>query len=290
VRSFLFAPGDKPKMLDKAFATEADALIVDLEDSVASAHKAAARRTVVDFLRERRDVERRPRLFVRINGLATDFCDGDLDAAMTAGPDGIVLPKTSGAADVALLSSRLAVREALHGLKDGGTEIIAIATETPAALFALGAYRHSSRRLSGLAWGAEDLSAELGALAVRAGDAWRAPFQLARNLCLMGAAAAGVAAIDTVYTDFRDGEGLRRQCEEAACDGFSGKLAIHPAQVPVINAAFTPSEEAIARAKAIIAAFSAAGETGVTSIGGAMVDEPHLKAAKRLLSRTRPQD
>jgi citrate lyase subunit beta/citryl-CoA lyase len=287
VRSLLFVPGDKPKMLDKAFSAGADALILDLEDSVAGPQKAAARASVLAFLAEHLGEAGRPRLFVRINGLATPFAEGDLDAAMTAGPDGIVLPKAAGGADVALLGSRIAVREALHGLADGGTQIVAIATETAAALFAMGSYAGASARLAGLAWGAEDLSADLGSQAVRERGEWTSPYVVARNLCLFGAAAADVPAIDTVYTDFRDAQGLKLQCEAAARDGFSAKLAIHPAQVAIINAAFTPSEAARKHAEAVVAAFAAAGNAGVTSLDGKMLDRPHLKAAERLLARAR---
>ncbi len=180
------------------------------------------------------------------------------------------------------------MREALHGIDDGTTEILAIATETPQAIFSLGTYGGASPRLAGLAWGAEDLSAELGAESGRSADGdWTGPATLARNLCLMGAAAADVAALDTVYTDFRDLDGLKRQCEAAARDGFSGKLAIHPDQATTINEAFTPGEEAIARAEKIVEAFSLFGDAGVTSLDGQMLDRPHLKAAERLLARAR---
>jgi citrate lyase subunit beta/citryl-CoA lyase len=186
---------------------------------------------------------------------------------------------------VALLGSRLAVREALHGPSDGGTRIVAIATETAAAVFSLGTYAGAGPRLEGLAWGGEDLATAIGASANRQDGAWTEPFRLVRSLCLFGAAAAGVAAIDTVHTDFRDLDGLKRECEAAARDGFSGKLAIHPAQVAVINEAFTPTAEAIARAERVTAAFAASAGLGVTSLDGAMLDRPHLEAAKRLLAR-----
>jgi citrate lyase subunit beta / citryl-CoA lyase len=196
-----------------------------------------------------------------------------------------VLPKAGGGGDLALLDSRLAVREALHGLPDGNTRILAIATETAAAMFALGSYSGASPRLAGLAWGGEDLSADIGALATRSEGEWTEPFRLARNLCLFAAAAAGVSAIDTVYTDFRDLDGLKRECEAAARDGFSGKLAVHPAQVPVINAAFTPDAGSVERAGRIVAAFAQSHGLGVTSLDGMMLDRPHLRAAERLLAR-----
>ena len=285
MRSLLFAPGDDARKLGKAIGSGADALIVDLEDSVAPDRKGAARRSALGFLRDHRETASRPRLYVRINALDTPLSEGDLDAVMVAAPDGIVLPKAAGGGDAALLDARLAVREALHGWPDGGTRIVAIATETAASVFALGTYAGASPRLAGLTWGAEDLSADIGALAARAGDAWTEPFRLARSLCLFGAAAAGVPAIDTVHTDFRDLHGLRRECEEAARDGFSGKLAIHPAQVPIINEAFTPAPEAIAHAERVVAAFAASAGLGVTSLDGKMLDRPHLKAAERLLAR-----
>jgi citrate lyase subunit beta/citryl-CoA lyase len=284
MRSLLFVPGDSRGKLDKALASGADALIIDLEDSVAPGRKAEARRTALAFLLETRDQPERPRLSVRINGLDTVGSEADLDIVMTGRPHGIVLPKAAGGADVARLDARLAVREALHGLPDESTRILPIATETGVALFTLGTYAGSSPRLFGLTWGAEDLSADIGALAARAGGDWTEPFRLARSLCLFGAAASGVSAVDTVYADFRDLDGLGLECEIAVRDGFVAKLAIHPAQVPVINAAFTPSAEAIAQAERIIAAF-AASATGVTSLDGRMLDQPHLTGAKRLLAR-----
>jgi citrate lyase subunit beta/citryl-CoA lyase len=286
VRSLLFAPGDDAKKLDKAFGSGADCVIVDLEDSVAAANKGEARRIALAFLRRLREAAGRPLIYVRINAFDTGLSEGDLDVVMTAPPDGVLLPKAAGGSDVSLLDSRLSVREALHGAPDRGTRIMALATETPASIFGAGTYGGSSPRLAGLTWGAEDLSAEIGALATRAGGEWTEPFQLARSLCLFGAAAAGVPAIDTVHADFRDTEGLRRECEQAARDGVSGKLAIHPAQVPIINEAFMPRPEALAHAERVIAAFAASDGAGVTSLDGTMLDRPHLKAAERLLGRT----
>ena len=285
MRSLLFVPADSPRKLDKALSSGADALLVDLEDSVAPSHKGEARRTALAFLQEHRERSDRPRLYVRINALDTPFSEGDLDVVMTGAPDGIMLPKASGGSDVTLLDSRLSVREALHGLADGATRIIAIATETAAAIFGAGTYARASARLVGLTWGAEDLSADIGAEATRVGETWTEPFRLARSLCLFGAAAAEVDAIDTVYTDFRDLDGLRAQAAEAARDGFAGKLAIHPAQAPVINETFTPTAEALARAERIVTAFATSGATGVTSLDGIMLDRPHLRAAERLLAR-----
>ena len=286
MRSLLFVPGDSKEKLEKAFRSGADALILDLEDSVSPAGKEAARRTSLAFLQERRGETMRPRLYVRINALSTSFADGDLDVVMTGAPDGIMLPKATGGGDVALLDARLSVREALHGIADGGTRIVAIATESAAAVFGLGTYASASNRLIGLAWGAEDLAADTGARSTRVDGRWTEPNRLVRNLALFGAAAADIAAIDTVYTDFRDNEGLKAECAAAVEDGFSSKLAIHPDQVETINLAFTPSAEAISRAEEIVAAFAAAGDVGVIAIDGRMLDRPHLKAAERLIARS----
>ena len=285
MRSLLFVPADSPRKLEKAIGSGADALILDLEDSVGSAGKGRARRLALEFLREHGSRAGRPRLYVRINAFESGLAEADLEAVMAAAPDGVMLPKCGGGDDVARLDSQLAVSEALQGMADGRTRIAAIATETAAALFGAGTYRGASPRLDALTWGGEDLAADIGAIAPRDGGGWSSPFQLARNLCLFGAAAAGVDAIDTVHTDFRDLAGLRGEAERAAADGFSGKLAIHPEQVPVINEVFTPSAAALDRARAVVAAFARAGEIGVVSIDGRMVDRPHLRAAERLLAR-----
>ncbi len=286
MRSWLFAPGDDPKKLTKAFGSGADIVIVDLEDSVAITAKAAARRCALAFLQERAQDRPGPRLFVRINALQSGLADADLDVVMTGAPDGILLPKSTGGADITALDAKLAVREALHDLADGATAIAAIATESAAAMFGLGTYAGASARLAALTWGGEDLATDIGAASSKDGDGrWTGPFQLARNLCLFGSAAAGVAAIDTVYTDFRDESGLAAQCQAAARDGFAGKLAIHPAQIPTINAAFTPSRQALARAARVIEAFAAAGDAGVVGLDGQMLDRPHLLAAQNLLAR-----
>jgi citrate lyase subunit beta/citryl-CoA lyase len=276
MRSLLFVPGDQPDKLAKAFASEADALILDLEDSVAPVNKELARRTVLAFLQEHGETPDAKPLHVRINGLDTSLADGDLDVVMTGAPAGIVLPKASGGPDIARLDARIAVREALHNIPAGSTTILAIA---------LGTYAGSSPRLSALAWGAEDLSADIGAVGGRIDGGWSGPAGMARNLCLFGAAAASVAAIDSIYGDHRDLDGLKRECETAAHDGFAAKLAIHPAQAAIINAAFTPGDEAVAHAERVVEAFSLFGDAGVTSLDGQMLDRPHLKAAERLLAR-----
>jgi citrate lyase subunit beta/citryl-CoA lyase len=233
----------------------ADALLLDLEDSISPQNKAQARATTLAFLKEARGANDRPRLYVRINGLATGLTDDDLDTIVSGHPDGIMFPKAEGGAAVIHCDAKITAREAIHGLPEGTLDIIAIATETAQAMFLAGTYVGASKRLKGLTWGAEDLSVELGAEANRDRDGhFLAPYQLARSLCLAGAAAAQVQAIDTVYIDFRNDAGLRRECEEARRDGFTGKMAIHPAQVAAINEVFTPTAEAIKRAEAVIAA------------------------------------
>jgi citrate lyase subunit beta / citryl-CoA lyase len=286
MRSLLFVPADSPKKLDKAMTSGADALIVDLEDSVAYDGKAKARDSAAAFLREATAAAVRPYLLVRVNGLQTGLTDADLDAVVPAKPDAIMLPKAEGGAAVVHADAKLAVREAISGLPDGHVKILALATETAASLFLTGTFAGASARLSGLTWGAEDLSADLGAQANRDADGrFLEPYSLARVLCLAGASAAGVPALDTVYVDFRDQAGFRRECEEACRDGFTGKLAIHPAQVPVINEVFTPGPEALAHAQEIVDTFAANPGAGVVAIGGVMYDRPHLARAQRLLAR-----
>ena len=286
MRSLLFVPADSAKKLDRAMTSGADALIVDLEDSIALDGKTRARDSAAAFLQEAAASANRPYLMVRVNGLQTGLTDADLDAVAAAKPDAIMLPKAEGGASVIHADAKLAVREARGGLPDGHIKILPIATETAAALFVASTFAGASARLIGLTWGAEDLSAELGAHANRdAQGRWLDPYRLARVLCLAGAAAADVPAIDTVYVDFRDTEGFRLECVEACRDGFTGKMAIHPAQVPIINEAFTPSADAIAHAQALVAAFAADPAAGVVGIGGVMYDRPHLTRAKRLLAR-----
>ncbi|HEY2137607.1 MAG TPA: CoA ester lyase [Xanthobacteraceae bacterium] len=286
MRSLLFVPADGGKKLDKAMASGADAVIVDLEDSIAPERKAAARDLAASFVRDVVGEAKRPRLLVRINGLQTGLADADLDAVVPARPDAIMLPKAEGGAAIIHADAKLAAREAIAGIAEGHIKIVAIATETAQALFLAGTYRASSPRLSGLTWGAEDLSVDLGAEANRDPDGrFLDPYRLARVLCLAGAAAAEVLAIDTVYVDFRNEAGLRRECEEARRDGFAGKMAIHPAQVAVMNDVFTPKPEAIARAHEIVAAFAAAPGAGAVGIGGVMYDRPHLARARQVLAR-----
>jgi citrate lyase subunit beta/citryl-CoA lyase len=285
MRSFLFVPGDSEKKLDKSRTSGADALLIDLEDSISPERKAAARAITIAFLKDFAQTTGRPRLFVRVNGLATGLTDADL--AVTEGrPDGIVLPKAEGGSALVHMDAKLAVAEARHDIADGQTRILALTTETAKALFLAGTYAGATARLIGLTWGAEDLSVELGAEANRDRDGrFLDPYRLARSLCLAAAAASEVQAIDTVYIDFRNADGLRREAEEARRDGFTGKMAIHPGQVETINAVFTPTPDAIARAKAVVAAFAAEPAAGVVGIDGVMYDRPHLARARQLLAR-----
>jgi citrate lyase subunit beta/citryl-CoA lyase len=284
MRSLLFVPGDDVKKLATALASGADALIVDLEDSLAEARKPAARAIAAAFVADARPLASRPRLYVRINPFASGLTAGDLDAVIPAAPDGVVLPKCLGGGDVQRLGANLAVREAEHGLVDGSTGVVAIATESARALFGFASYCGASSRLEGLAWGGEDLSADLGAETNRLPDgAYAAPYALARTLTLVGAVAAATRPIDAVFTNFRDLDGLRAEALAARRDGFVAKMAIHPAQVPVINETFSVPLEAIARARAIVAAFEASPGAGVVALDGEMLDLPHLKRAKRLL-------
>ena len=286
MRSLLFVPADGGAKLDKAVRSGADAVIVDLEDSIAPERKAAARAHAADFLRHAVLLDPRPRLLVRVNGLETGLIDADLDAIVPARPDAVMLPKAEGGASVVHADAKLAAREAIAGLPDGHIGILAIATETAAALFGAGSYARASPRLLGLTWGAEDLSAELGAEANRDAEGrFLDPYRLARVLCLAAAAAARVQAIDTIVADFRNLELLRREAAQAGRDGFTGKMAIHPAQVPVINEVFTPTAAAVAEARAVVAAFERDPGKGAVGIDGVMYDRPHLERARRLLAR-----
>jgi citrate lyase subunit beta / citryl-CoA lyase len=285
MRSLLFVPGDDEKKLAKALGSGADALLIDLEDSVATSRKAEARNTTRNFIAQNKELANRPQLFVRVNAHDTGLVSEDLDAVMPSGPEGIMLPKSQCGDDVVLLSAKIAVREAENNLPDCGTTIIAIATETARSLFHMGTYVGITRRLTGLTWGGEDLSADIGAEANRLSNGtYTDPYRLARSLCLFAASAAQAQAIDSVYTNFRDMEGLKDECEAARRDGFTGKMAIHPAQVPLINAVFTPSEAAVARATRIIALFAADPDAGVIGLDGEMLDRPHIRRAERVLA------
>ena len=286
MRSLLFVPGDSAAKLEKACASGADALIIDLEDSVAPEQKRTARETTAAFLAG--DLSEAPTLYLRVNDFGSGEIEADLHVALTDGIAGVVLPKARSGDDVRQLSKLLDGAEAKLGLHLGGIGIIAIATETPQSVFAIQSYTTDVNRLAGLTWGAEDLAAAIGASSNRQEDGtYTPPFELVRSLCLFAAAAARVQAIDTVYTDFRDLEGLRAEASRAVRDGFSSKMAIHPAQVDVINEAFTPSEAQVAAARAVVAAFEAAPDAGVLAIDGRMVDRPHLRQAEHILARAR---
>jgi len=284
MRSWLFVPGDSERKIAKAEGIPADVVILDLEDAVAPANKDEARGCVAEYLVGA--TARRAKLVVRVNPLDSGLTSADLAAIIAGRPDAIMLPKCRSAVDVAALGVDLDALEAEHGLAPGAIGIVPIATELPEALFALGGYGAAGARLNALTWGAEDLATAIGATANRdeTGD-WSTPFQLARSLCLFGAAAAGVAAIDTLHADFRDEAGLAASARRARRDGFTGKLAIHPDQVAPINAAFTPSAEEIANAEAVIALFAANPDAGALSLDGKMLDRPHLVQAQRILTR-----
>jgi citrate lyase subunit beta/citryl-CoA lyase len=270
-RSWLFVPADSEKKITKALDSDADAIIFDLEDSVAPAMKPVAR----DVLKTLPKRSGGPQWWVRINPIGSEFHKDDLDLIGIADLYGIVLPKSESGADLIELAHRT-----------GTIPIHAIVTETAASLFNLLSYRNPASPLAAMSWGAEDLSAALGAASKydSIGDLGFT-YKLARSLCLAGAVAAGVQPVDGVFADFRDDEGLRGEAEAAAHEGFTGKLAIHPAQVPVINAAFTPSDAEVQHARAIVAAFEVEPNAGVLSIAGRMVDRPHLVQARRVLER-----
>jgi len=288
MRSLLFVPADGGSKLDKAMASGADGVIIDLEDSIAAESKESARKLALDFLKSAQSRKDRPQLLVRINGLDTGMTDADLDAVVPGKPDAVLLPKAEGGATVIHLDAKLTVREALAGLPEGEIKILAQTVESPAGLFSAGSYRNCSARLIGMTWGPEDLSAELGAEANREIDGTLTePYRIARAMCLFGAAAAKVPAIETIYVNFRDTDVLRKDTELARRDGFTGRLAIHPAQVPVINEVFTPSTTQIEKAKAIVAAFEAKPGAGTVGMDGKMYDRPHLARAQALLQRVK---
>ncbi|MDB5643202.1 MAG: hpcH/HpaI aldolase/citrate lyase family protein [Hyphomicrobiales bacterium] len=290
-RSLLYAPADAPLRLTRALNSGADALLLDLEDMVAFENKAQARASAATILREMQDRDGAPRLFVRVNSLDSGMIDADLDAIMPGRPHGIVLPKSRSGMDVQHLAAKLAVQEAENELPDGSTGILPLVTESGAAIFGLSTYARASHRLVALAWGVEDLAADIGAEDARNEDGgWSEPFALARHLTLFAAAAAGVPAIDTVFRDFGDLDGLRHEAQQALADGFAAKLAIHPGQVATINHVFTPTGETLARAQAIVAAFSRQAEAPFVSIEGHMFDRRQLARAQRVLARAARAD
>lgn len=281
MRSLLFVPGDSASKAAKALGSDADALILDLEDSVAASEKDRARGVVRDIL----DGERQgKRIYVRINALDTDMTLADLAAIMPGRPAGILLPKSEGADDVARLGYWLDAFEATHATPPSYTRILAIATETAASLFGLASYREAGPRLEGLLWGAEDLAASIGSLSNRDGAAYNGPSLMARNMCLVAAAAAGVMAIDAVFTGIRDLDGLSAEADAGRRDGFNAKAVIHPSHIAVVNAVFTPSDREVAWAREVTALF-ATPAAGALSLNGQMIDKPHLRMAERILAQ-----
>ena len=281
-RSFLFVPGDSQQKLAKADQVGADALIIDLEDYVQPAARPAARERVREFLSQ----EHTAAVWVRINALNSVDALEDLRSVMPSQPSGIVLPKPEGARDVNQLSMLVDVLEQEHDIEPGSTELLPIVTDCPIAMFHLHEYAAATPRLAGLAWGAEDLSAAVGALANKGADGnWLPPYELARSLTLYAAAASDVPAIETVYTDFRDLDGLAQYAAVARRDGFAGMLAIHPDQVAVINLAFLPTATEITRARKIVKMFADNPGAGALGMDGEMIDRPHLLQAERILER-----
>lgn len=279
LRSFLFVPADSEKKLAKARSSAADALILDLEDSVAAENRPRGRALVQEFLRGQHPQS----IWVRVNPLGSADFAADIEAVVGRGPAGLVVPKAEGPHTLNVIDAHLSALESVAGLPGGGIKLLPVATETPRAVLSLADYRSPPPRLVAMTWGAEDLAAELGAAANRdENGAFLLTFRIVRTLCLMAAKAAGVAAIETLHANFRDLEGLERTARAAQREGFSGMLAIHPDQVETINTAFTPSQADIEHARTVVAAFAAG--TGVASLGGRMLDQPHLKQARHVLA------
>ncbi len=288
MRSYLFVPGNDEDKIIKAFDTDADAVILDLEDSVAPSERNKARAVVCDALEALTPDMRKacPKPFVRVNPLGDGEAFRDLDAIMPGKPAGIVLPKSRTGEDAKKVSDMLVSKESEMAMTTGTIKLIVIATETARSMFGLDTYGGATPRLIGMGWGAEDLSADMGAMANRGEDGrFLSPYMLARNLCLFAAHAARIDPLDTVYVNYKDMDGFRRECQEALRDGFVAKMAIHPAQVPIINEEFTPTKSQIEKAKAIVAAFEKAGNVGVIGLDGEMFDRPHLTRSKKLIAR-----
>jgi citrate lyase subunit beta / citryl-CoA lyase len=283
LRSLLFVPGDSDRKFAKGREAGADVLILDLEDAVAPAMKDAARETVAGWLGAAGEIA--AKLFVRVNPLDTGLTQADLAAVVRPGLAGVLVPKANGAHDIATIAAIIDPLEEAAGMAAGTVKIMVVATETPTAMFNLGSYTPPHPRLVGLTWGAEDLAAAIGATANKEADgSWTEPYRIARSLCLFASASAGVTPVDTLYADFRDTAGLEADCRRARRDGFLGRIAIHPDQVETINQAFSPSDEDVAEARKIVAAFAAQPELGTIGIDGKMYDIPHLKAAQKTLA------
>ena len=287
LRSLLFIPGDSEKKLGKVDGCGADAVILDLEDAVSPGNKVRARELVAAFIKERPRGKRRPQLWVRVNPFDSGLTEDDLAAIIPAGPDGIMQPKTDGPACVQRLSDMLDPLEAANGIAAGSIRILPVATETPIAPFRLGDFAGAAiGRLAGITWGAEDLAAAIGASTnLDASGEWAFTYKMVRSLTLLAAHASGVQAIETLFVDFRDEAGLRKSCRAARAEGFSGRLAIHPAQVAAINESFMPSAEEVAHAQRVLDAFAAADGAGTVGLDGKMIDIPHKKQAERLLAQ-----
>ncbi len=284
LKSLLFVPGDSEKKMTKAQSTAASALILDLEDAVAIERIAIARAMVKEYLVSRPDRSHQ-QLWVRINPLGTPMALPDLVGVTAGGPDGILLPKAESASEIVVLDHYLTALEQREGIAAGSIGIMAVATETPQAMFALDTFRGASSRLRGLTWGAEDLATALGASTNRVDSGeYEFTYQLARSLCLLGAHAAGVQAIDTLTPDFRDHERLEREVRASRRAGFTGKIAIHPDQVGTINEGYSPDEEEVRHATAVVDAFAGAGGAGAVQLEGRMLDKPHLTQALRVLA------
>jgi citrate lyase subunit beta / citryl-CoA lyase len=287
IRSFLFIPGDSERKLAKADGAGADALIIDLEDAVMPPNKLLARDLTRGFLSSRSKRERTSQIWVRINPLDSEFVLTDLAAVVNRAPDGLMLPKANGPNDVLKLSHYLDALEAQAGIDPGSIKILPVATETAVAPFRLGEYADAGlSRLLGLTWGAEDLAAAVGASTnVGASGQWALTYSLVRSLTLLASRAAGVQAIDTLYVDFRDETGLRASCRASRAEGFTGRIAIHPAQVAAINDSYMPSPEEIEYARRVLAAFEAIPGAGTVGLHGKMIDIPHFKQAQAVLAQ-----
>ncbi len=283
LRSLLFVPGDSERKFARGRESGADALILDLEDAVAPSQKSAARAHVAQLIEQEKTGEWA--FFVRVNALDTGLTLDDMAAVVKPGLDALLIPKADSAADVMRIAHYLDALENRSGVSQGSVKIAVVCTETPKAMFNLGSYAPAHPRLVALTWGAEDLGAALGATDNKESDgAWTFPYQVARAQCLFAAAAGEVAPIDTLFADFKDTEGLERDCRRSRRDGFYGRIAIHPDQVATINRCYAPSEAEIAQARRIVEAFEANPGVGTLGIDGKMYDIPHLKAARKTLA------
>lgn len=286
LRSMLFVPGDSERKLEKATSVGADSLIIDLEDAVSESRKDYARELTAQFLTQENASDDGPQLWVRMNPLTTPYALADLVAVVGAAPSGIVLPKIYGPSDIAKVGNYLDILEAAHGLESGSIRILPVVTETPASALNLNALGDDpgSSRVYGFTWGAEDLSAELGASTNLGGDGqWSMTYQIVRSQMLMAAKGTGVHALETLFVDIADTDGLRESTRAARAEGFTGRIAIHPGQVEAINEAFTPSPEELDHAQRVVEAF-ASSDTGTVALDGKMLDAPHLKQARQVLS------